>query len=1453
MLWSILKHAKVTPLQLLQKGLSNLSSEEAAYLLYLIRQARTDFSAFCYCVYPNYQFPYHLRRLTQTLTEIEQTPNARTIVTCPPRHGKCVSGSMRVNLSDGRLVPISELVQQNKPVRVKALEIESARIVDSVADDFVYSGEKRVYRVTLFSGRVLECTEEHPLWTVDGWKPLSELQEGDLIGTGTEEWVFTWDAITHIWEKGIEAVYDIRVQDTHNFLVEGIVVHNSLTVSTLFPAYFFGRNPSLNLITASYTAGLTGKFAGEIRQFMSSPIYNMIFPKTIIQGRAMARWGIQHYGGSILATGVTSGMTGFGADCLPGETLVETRKGSIDIATLIQSCDNGSIPEVLTIDHRTGRLVYRPVLATAERMENDLYTILTESGKKIRATGNHRIFVEGQGYRRVSQLVRGDSLLSLWDGKEAKEPDLSDVLRHDQDEYSIGAVCQLRPAFRAQGIYTGKTDSQGSNDILLFQSVQAGTSEVSRFSTLSYVRRASDKRPRSQVLQQEMYSTDRTNTFTPHLFGMSSGVSASITSNKVLQQSVFGQSPFHTNEREEQFSFVWNGLRQVVQGNASVDIGTRRAEMFSMSPQAKEEQGAQRVICSSHQSRLRRQPSGQLDHDVLSMSWDTPQVYSDPISSIERNGNQSIKVYDIQVEGTGNFFAGEILVHNCLIIDDPIRDAMYADSPNWREKMWEWYSCYHPDTEVLTEQGWKFIGQIEVGERLATTNPETRAIEYLPATDTMEYPFDGELVTLDQRLGASFAVTPNHQVFWTRYQDGSLQSSRADELPQTFYLPRTGKWEGKEIPTPVVFDGEHFNIKRYEFDPLDWYEFVGLFVTEGCAYENGMICITQIKPEGRIYVEQILTRLGVNWWKNSKTYSFRSKPISAYLRTLGTIAREKHLPEEIFQYSVEVGETLLLGLLAGDGQWVSETRARFTTTSKQLSDDVYRLAFQCGYKIAGSVQHPEPKVFPNGKVYSPRTAYTHSLRKSGLDGWVNQADHNTREPALGRMRYTGPVYCVTVPPYHNVVIRYKGRVSINGQSVAYTRLHPGAPVFVIACMTGDTPVRMSDGTERPLVDIQAGDEVATYEDGKLTTAQVLNHASMGKDAIFKVKMGNGKVVRANARHPFLVADGELKWVRVRDLRIGQFMVALDSTEFAGLRILSIEPDGYEIVYDVEVERTGNFIANGFVSHNTRWHHDDLTGRLLLQNHQEGADQWNEVFFPAIRTDTEGAEKALWPERYDITALNRIRASVGQRTWQSLYQGNPTPREGNSFKRWMFSKTVRAEPNDCKKYIRYWDKAGTSGGGDYTVGALLALDAEGRFFLVDIVRGQWAAYERERVIRATAEQDKARIGNRTRYEVWQEQEPGSGGLQSAQATQKSLAGFIVKNDVSSRRGSIESMADVLATQMEAGNFYMVGGQWMQQLIEEFLQYPYGVHDDQVVAVCGAFRGVSGHKSFRVDFI
>jgi predicted phage terminase large subunit-like protein len=70
---------------------------------------------------------------------------------------------------------------------------------------------------------------------------------------------------------------------------------------------------------------------------------------------------------------------------------------------------------------------------------------------------------------------------------------------------------------------------------------------------------------------------------------------------------------------------------------------------------------------------------------------------------------------------------------------------------------------------------------------------------------------------------------------------------------------------------------------------------------------------------------------------------------------------------------------------------------------------------------------------------------------------------------------------------------------------------------------------------------------------------------------------------------------------------------------------------------------------------TRWHQDDLSGRLL-------ADGWEGINLPAL--DDDGL--ALWPERYPVDRLEGIRAQVGEYTWASLYQGQPVPRGGSVF-------------------------------------------------------------------------------------------------------------------------------------------------------------------------------------------
>lgn len=260
---------------------------------------------------------------------------------------------------------------------------------------------------------------------------------------------------------------------------------------------------------------------------------------------------------------------------------------------------------------------------------------------------------------------------------------------------------------------------------------------------------------------------------------------------------------------------------------------------------------------------------------------------------------------------------------------------------------------------------------------------------------------------------------------------------------------------------------------------------------------------------------------------------------------------------------------------------------------------------------------------------------------------------------------------------------------------------------------------------------------------------------------------------------------------------------------------------------------------------TRWHEDDLAGRLLADT--EG-DRWTVVNLPALAEDNDplGREpgQALCPERYDEEALARIQRVMGN-SWYALYQQRPTAPEGEFFQRSWF-EIVGAAPADCR-WVRFWDKAG-SRDGDFTAGVLMGRSQDGIFYVTDLVRGQWLAMDREKIIRQTAELDQQRYGH---VAIWHEQEPGSGGKDSAAATTRNLAGFAVHSERSS--GDKVIRAEPFAAQAGAGNVKLVRGAWNTGYLSELTSFPHGSNDDQVDGSSGAFNKLAIAIGTLVDFI
>lgn len=133
---------------------------------------------------------------------------------------------------------------------------------------------------------------------------------------------------------------------------------------------------------------------------------------------------------------------------------------------------------------------------------------------------------------------------------------------------------------------------------------------------------------------------------------------------------------------------------------------------------------------------------------------------------------------------------------------------------------------------------------------------------------------------------------------------------------------------------------------------------------------------------------------------------------------------------------------------------------------------------------------------------------------------------------------------------------------------------------------------------------------------------------------------------------------------------------------------------------------------------TRWHDDDLAGRLLAAQ-EAGGDRWDLISLPAI----SGGE-ALWPAWYPLTRLEEIRAVLPARDWNSLYQQNPIPDDGDFFKGTWFGEFD--VPPDSLRIYGASDYAVTDGGGDYTVHGVFGIDEAGTLYVLDWWRKQTSA-------------------------------------------------------------------------------------------------------------------------------
>jgi predicted phage terminase large subunit-like protein len=254
----------------------------------------------------------------------------------------------------------------------------------------------------------------------------------------------------------------------------------------------------------------------------------------------------------------------------------------------------------------------------------------------------------------------------------------------------------------------------------------------------------------------------------------------------------------------------------------------------------------------------------------------------------------------------------------------------------------------------------------------------------------------------------------------------------------------------------------------------------------------------------------------------------------------------------------------------------------------------------------------------------------------------------------------------------------------------------------------------------------------------------------------------------------------------------------------------------------------------------RLHQDDPSGHILTKQKEnirhiclpgECRTYKNKVSPPELIKFYK--DDLLDPIRLSWTVLSDLEKDLGQYGYAGQIGQDPTPPGGGMFKIDRFSFISTMPPiNHIIKTIRYWDKAGTQDGGAYTVGVKMNLMGNGKWLVEDVRRGRWSTEKREAIIHDTA------IADGFHTVIWIEQEPGSGGKESAENTIRGLAGYSVYAEKPT--GDKTFRADPYSVQVNNGNVILLTGMWNRDYVEEHRFFPFSTYKDQVDASSGAFN-------------
>lgn len=364
--------------------------------------------------------------------------------------------------------------------------------------------------------------------------------------------------------------------------------------------------------------------------------------------------------------------------------------------------------------------------------------------------------------------------------------------------------------------------------------------------------------------------------------------------------------------------------------------------------------------------------------------------------------------------------------------------------------------CFIPKTaEALTIDGWKFVEDITMKDKVACFNPDTEEAEYHNPNFLVHKMYKGKVSHFKTKKFEAH-VTADHNM-WARKKKGRFEDKskgweriEAKDIKSGDQFRSVVKWKGQEITESIV-------VGKYEVKPDDFLELGGYYLSEGSLYKNSVrIYQSEYNNTGKNekfnVIEALLKRIGFNYCHikddenyvggfnhstkrpdgttQHKGFEISNAELVVVLKNeFGTKSDKKFISERVRNVSSRQGKILLKALVGGDGYvQKGHTQKRFAdnkipryyyiSANERLVDDVQEVALKAGY----------------APIKKPRSGEDNTWLVTWSESNVGRfpsVEQKGKEPVMAEEDYEGAVYSLNVP-HHLYIVRTNGKIHVTG-------------------------------------------------------------------------------------------------------------------------------------------------------------------------------------------------------------------------------------------------------------------------------------------------------------------------------------------------------------------------------------------------------------------------------------